>query len=551
MGQTTRICSRSARPASPWRGPTTRLGRGALAIGLALLPAPALADTGGLAAYLRARLADSRGQVERAAFDYAVALAASPDPAVAIRAWREALAAGDMELATRALRVLDKAGVAPEDAALTTAAEAARTGDVRAVESAIAKLSRGRLAILTPSLRAWPARTRRADPAPALDAAGDPIARRLAAETRSLLLIAAGREHEALTLIRAFGAADAPVDLRIAAVQLLAGRGKPDLARQLFPADQSPVVEALIRTPAEPSLAFGLSRLFARVASDLAGGEQPNPLSITLTRAALIADPGNDRARLLLANALAKEGATDRALAVLAEVEQAGPFAEAALAARITVLTGANRHPEALADARRLAEAAEADRTDWQIYADLLTDSGRPADAVPFYRRIAEGEGAGEWLVWLQLGGALEVAGDWPAARTALAEAVELAPDEPIALNYLGYARLTRGEAKRESTAMLERAHKLAPDNAAIADSLGWAYHLTGDTRRALPLLERAAIEEPRDAEVAEHLGDAYWALGRRFEARYAWRAAEIVAEAKDKARLSEKLSGGIPTLRK
>src|SRR3546814_4313939 len=40
--------------------------------------------------------------------------------------------------------------------------------------------------------------------------------------------------------------------------------------------------------------------------------------------------------------------------------------------------------------------------------------------------------------LWLQKGGALEQAGDWENARPALEKALELAPNEPIVLNYLG-----------------------------------------------------------------------------------------------------------------
>lgn len=522
-------------------GPTTRTCRLLAAAALAFAPAPAAADTGGLAAYVRARVADARGEAAQAAADYGKALSASPDIPVAIRAYREALAAGDLPLATRALAVLDLAGVAPEDAALLTAAEAAKRGDVLAAERAADRLARGRLVILAPVLRAWIARERGADPFPALDAATDPVARRLATETRVLLLLAAGRDTEAVTLLQSLGLAAANLDLRVASAQL-AGR---DLARRLFPADQA-VAEALGRTRVRASLGFGVSRLFARVASDLAAEDEPNALAVTLTRAALLAEPGDDRARLLLANLLAKDGGTDRALALLGEIAPDAPFGPAAASARIAVLTAASRRAEALGLAREFATRSGAGRDDWQTYADLLADTGSPAEAVPFYRRITQGEGGTEWVVWMQFGGALEQAGDWPAAHAALTKAVALAPDEPVALNYLGYARVTRGEDGRAATAMLERAHKLAPDNDSIADSLGWAYHLTGDTRRALPLIERAAEAEPNNAEIAEHLGDAYWKLGRRYEARYAWAAAQVTGEVKDRARLAAKLTRGL-----
>uniref|UniRef100_UPI0035CA7559 tetratricopeptide repeat protein n=1 Tax=uncultured Sphingomonas sp. TaxID=158754 RepID=UPI0035CA7559 len=404
-----------------------------------------------------------------------------------------------------------------------------------------------RLVILAPVLRALVARATGVDPFAALDAAGtEPVQRRLATEARVSMLIAAGREPEALTLIRSLGGVTASLDLRIDAAGLLGNRGRPDLARALFPADQADMGEAIARRGVEPSLGVGVSRLFTRVAADLGVGDGANPLAITLTRAALLAEPGNDRARLLLADALGKAGANDHALAVLEDVRRDGPFAQAANTARIATLVRSGRRPEALADAVRAVSRVGANRDEWQSYADLLADSGRVAESVSYYQKIASGDGTREWLVWMQLGGALEQAGRWPEARIALARAVKLGPDEPIALNYLAYARLVRGEATRASTRLLERAHRIAPDNAGITDSLGWAYHRTGDTRSALPLLESAAQAEPTNAEIAEHLGDAYWTLGRRFEARHAWTAAALVATETERSRLNQKTANGL-----
>jgi Flp pilus assembly protein TadD len=93
---------------------------------------------------------------------------------------------------------------------------------------------------------------------------------------------------------------------------------------------------------------------------------------------------------------------------------------------------------------------------------------------------------------------------------------------------------------------MLERASQLAPDDSSITDSLAWAYFRNGDAQRALPLLERAAMAAPANGEIAEHLGDAYWMVGRRYEARYSWRAAAIVADASDGARLAAKIATGL-----
>lgn len=93
------------------------------------------------------------------------------------------------------------------------------------------------------------------------------------------------------------------------------------------------------------------------------------------------------------------------------------------------------------------------------------------------------------------------------------------------------------------SLALLERASKLAPEDASITDSLGWGYFKAGQVRRALPLVEQAAMAEPANSEINDHLGDIYWSLGRHYEARYAWRAAALTAEEREQADLAAKIA--------
>ncbi|MEG3171771.1 tetratricopeptide repeat protein [Sphingomonas sp. ZB1N12] len=419
-------------------------------------------------------------------------LAASPaDPVVAIRAYRKALEAGDMPLATRAAAILNRAGVAPADAALIPLADAARRNDAKAASAAIATLSTGPLVVLAPSLYAWVAHAEGRDPEPSLaTAARDPVANRFATETRTLIAA----------------------------------------------------------TPRKQPLAIGVSRLLARLAGDLSAGE-PSPLSIALTQAALRADPSFDAARVLLADALARNTIVDGALAVLDEIDPKSPSASAAAAERIDILSNADRDGEALAAAKNRVDQRDAGPADWQRYADLLLTTGNPAEAANWYQRIIAADGAkgGNWGNWLQYGGALDQAGRWPEARDVLEKAVARGPAQPLALNYLGFAQVEHGDDIPASIRLLERASRLDPTNPSITDSLGWAYHLSGDTARALPLLERAAQGEPANTEIGDHLGDAYWSIGRNYEARYAWRAALLTAEPTETARITAKIANGLP----
>ncbi|MEH3099477.1 tetratricopeptide repeat protein [Sphingomonas adhaesiva] len=515
--------------------------------------APAFAAAGAdiAAAYARARIAEAAGDLSTSTRAYATALDAAPaDVALALRAYREGVRGGDMALADRAAAILTARGVAPNDAGLLAVAKAAQAGDLPAARTAVAALGTGPMRIFAPSLKAWIAvEARQADPLSPLDAPGnDVVARRLARETRALVLLATGQTAPGLAALRAvLGNDQAAQDNRLAAARLLVARGESAAAETLLTGD-APAIVALRARPEgrDASLAFGTSHLFARVASDLALGA-PGPMSFALTRAALRADPRNDRARLLLASALAKDGALDAALATLAEIPGDSIHARAAAAGRAQLLAEADRPVDALAAARAAAAAPDATSSDIRRLADLYLAAGEGAAAVPLYRSLVERAGdAADGTDWLQLGAALDRAGRWPEARAALERAHALSPDDPLVLNYLGYSLVDHGERLAEAQAMLERAAARRPDDPAIIDSLGWALHRRGQSARALPLLERAAAASPGDPEVGEHLGDLYWQAGRRYEARYAWRAARVEAEGDVAARLDRKIADGL-----
>jgi Flp pilus assembly protein TadD len=93
---------------------------------------------------------------------------------------------------------------------------------------------------------------------------------------------------------------------------------------------------------------------------------------------------------------------------------------------------------------------------------------------------------------------------------------------------------------------MIRKASQLAPDDASITDSLGWAEFKRGKVEAAIDTLERAAEKDPDQAEIQEHLGDALYKSGRRFEARFAWHAALVTAEDKIAERVKAKLASGL-----
>src|SRR3546814_9656552 len=104
-------------------------------------------------------------------------------------------------------------------------------------------------------------------------------------------------------------------------------------------------------------------------------------------RAALRADPGNDRARLLLAASLSDLDETALALETLDAVDASGSFGPAAADARVTVLADAGHDARALAAAAALAEAPDAGVAAAQRYGDQLVNAERYAEAARIDRK--------------------------------------------------------------------------------------------------------------------------------------------------------------------
>ncbi|MEM8826565.1 MAG: tetratricopeptide repeat protein, partial [Pseudomonadota bacterium] len=226
------------------------------------------------------------------------------------------------------------------------------------------------------------------------------------------------------------------------------------------------------------------------------------------------------------------------------------PLAGYARAQEAGLLRELGREDEALTMLETAATAPGARVEDHLQLGDAYQNAERFDDAIVAYRRALEtpemAEQAG-WQVHFLIGAAQEQKGDWQAAERALRRSLEIAPEEAITLNYLGYTLLDRGMKQDEAIALIEQAHELRPTDGHITDSLGWAQYRLGDYDTAVDTLEQAVSSVPDDATINDHLGDAYWQVGRRIEARFRWRAA-LDAEPSDEQRMEivQKLDYGL-----
>lgn len=111
---------------------------------------------------------------------------------------------------------------------------------------------------------------------------------------------------------------------------------------------------------------------------------------------------------------------------------------------------------------------------------------------------------------------------DLPRAEADFKKVLALKPDNAAALNALGYTLADRTDRLEEAYQYIREAYRLAPDDPAIIDSLGWIEYLRGNHEAALKNL-RNAMELMPDHEIAAHLGEVLWVSGNKREAQQVW----------------------------
>jgi tetratricopeptide (TPR) repeat protein len=135
----------------------------------------------------------------------------------------------------------------------------------------------------------------------------------------------------------------------------------------------------------------------------------------------------------------------------------------------------------------------------------------------------------------------------WAKAEADMKKALELQPDQPHVLNYLGYSWIDQGINLDEGMKMIKRAVEQRPDDGYIVDSLGWAYYRIGNFDEAVKNLERAIDLKPEDPTINDHLGDAYWRVGRTLEAKFQWaHARDLKPEPDDLPKIEAKIANGL-----
>ncbi len=291
-----------------------------------------------------------------------------------------------------------------------------------------------------------------------------------------------------------------------------------------------------------------------RAAAEDAGfrvGDANYNMPLALAQIALYLDPSFDDARRLAGSILNIYGESEKAIAMLSLIGPSSLYYDQSRIEIAGALNELGRGDEAAALLRKAARNDDASNDLRLALAGLAASNDDHREAVKILDRLIadlpEDPESEAWRIHLSRAASLLELGEWKRAEADLERAVVLAPEQPTALNYLGYSWAERGENLDEAFELIEKAVSLDPSSGAIIDSLGWAHFQRGNYDEAVGHIEQAASLEPSDPTITDHLGDVYWKLGRRIEAQYQWRhALELEPGGKLKAALKEKLENGL-----
>lgn len=544
---------------------------------LLLLSACAGAPAGGTQAspegnafgsYLIGRSAELAGDTTIAAEAYRSAMIADPtSPRIRSGAFRALLLDGRVGDAVQLARGFDPAEQAEYFPGLALVTADAKAGAWRSAEERLRALPRLRLpGPLVPLAVAW-AEAGQGSPDAAL-AVLAPMQTpnregSLAALHSGLIAERAGRLEDAARFFRAAQATGGTsLQLAQAVVSFHARADRPaEVARVLqvlaSAGDESALVAqamgaALLRPgglgqPLAPI--EGLAQAFLSAATVARAQDDANR-ALAYARLALELRPDTAIAWMIVADHQQDSGHLDAALVTLERVRPDDPLAPAARMRQALLLDRLDRTAAATDTLSTLARTTGRPEPLVRL-GDLFRLRKRFPEAITAYdqafARIDRIEPR-HWALHFSRAIALDRNKEWPRAEADLQKALELAPDQPFVLNYLGYTWADQGKELDRARRMLERAIELAPDNGQIVDSLGWVLYRQGDYRAAVKWLERAVELEPKDPTLNDHLGDAYWKVGRQAEARFQWwRALSFQPEPDEVPKIEAKLRAGLP----
>jgi tetratricopeptide (TPR) repeat protein len=500
-------------------------------------------------AYLAGLYARAIGDSSSAAEFYAAAISADTDPELSRGAFRALLAAGRIDDAIAQAKIIEDDAQGDGLAPIAIAIGAIRRGDFDEADRQLDTVPlSGMNVLLLPVAKAW-VRVGQGRADEAIEAL-DPLRR--SEQSRAFRLfhealiydlteqrekaeeayraLVDDRATRSLRIVQAYGLFLMRAQRAEEARALLNEYLPPDATSGALVEDARLSLEAEPPRPLVVSAAQGIAEaLHGAVRFMFQNGDRES--AAIYAQLALHLSPSLDVVRLLLGTLQESAQQWESAIATYRQVDPATPFGWNARLRIAASLRRLGKSSEAMALLRAMGDE-RVDRTDALIdLGDMLRGEQRWREAVDAYTKAIDRSGPpspSNWGYYYSRGIALERSKRWPEAERDFLQALELQPEQPQVLNYLGYSWVEQGLNLDRARGMLERAVDLRPRDGYIIDSLGWVLYQLGDYDGAVENLERAIGLQPSDPVINDHLGDAYWRVGRKREARYQWERALI-----------------------
>jgi len=280
------------------------------------------------------------------------------------------------------------------------------------------------------------------------------------------------------------------------------------------------------------------------------GDELP---ALVYLRLSLYLRPSNDLTAVTLASLFEQLKQGDQAIGAYQLVPSSSPLKLGADIQIALELDSMGKTDEATRRLTDIAAARPHDVEALSALAELQRSAKKYEEAAATYDKAIAAVGIPQrenWTLFYFRGICYERAKQWPKAEADFKKALELYPDQPLVLNYLGYSWVDKGMNLEEAFKMLRRAVELRPNDGYIVDSLGWADYKLGQYAKATETLEKAVNLKPADPVLNDHLGDAYWRVNRRIEAHFQWNhARDMHPDPEDAPEIEKKIKDGLPDL--
>ena len=143
------------------------------------------------------------------------------------------------------------------------------------------------------------------------------------------------------------------------------------------------------------------------------------------------------------------------------------------------------------------------------ILAGYFENAGRVPAAVDEMEDIQSDKAFNEGHEYY-LAALLEKNGDFDKSKQVIENLLVKNPENPHALNFLGYTLLERGEELDRAHTLIKKAVSLKPKDGYIRDSLGWYYYKMGNYEQALVEIKKAWSLVKTDVIVTKHLAMVY-----------------------------------------